>query len=311
MAEKQLHVVTGALGYSGRHIAQRVLAEGHKLATLTNSTHRSNPFGDQLEVHRFNFDNPSKLTESLKGASVLYNTYWVRFNYKTFTYDAAIKNSITLFDCARRAGVERIVHISITNPSEDSHLQYFRGKAIVEKALQQSGISHCILRPAVLFGNQGILINNIAWMLRKLPVFGVFGHGNYRLEPIFVDDLASLAVEHGHQETNTIINAIGPEMFTYRDLIKQIAGAIGVRRPIVSVRPRIGYIAASIIGKIIGDVVITRDEIQGLMADLLYVGCPPTGTTRLTQWLKENADSLGRHYANELARRTIAPGAQK
>ncbi len=304
MSGKQVHAVTGAFGNSGRYIARRLLDRGHKVRTLTNSMHRRNPFSDKIEIHPFNFDNPEKLTESLKGVSVLYNTYWVRFNYKTFTFASAVTNSITLFNCAKQAGVERVVHISVTNPSEESHLEYFRGKAAVEKALRESGISYSILRPAIFFGGkEDILINNIAWILRKFPVFGVFGDGNYRLQPIYIDDLAKLAVEQGRSRENTIINAIGPETFTYKGLVQEIGRIIGKKKLIISVPPAAGYIVTKIIGKLLGDVLITRDEIEGVMAGLLYVDSPPAGQTRLADWAREHAESLGKRYASELARR--------
>jgi len=166
-----------------------------------------------------------------------------------------------------------------------------------------SGLSYAILRPAVLFGKEDILLNNIAWMLRRLPVFGVFGDGRYRLRPIYVDDLASLAVEQGRKRENVIINAIGPETFTYRELAAMIGRMIGKRRLIVSVPPWLGYIFAWLLGRLVGDVLITKDEIKGLMADLLYVDAPPAGNTSLTEWVQAHADTLGQHYTSELARR--------
>ena len=197
----------------------------------------------------------------------------------------------------------RIVHTSITNPSEDSPLEYFKGKAVLERALQESGLSYAILRPNVLFGHEDILINNIAWTLRKLPVFGVFGDGQYRLQPMHVDDFADLAVEQGKDRSNRVIDAIGPETFTYRRLVEEIGTIIGVRRPIVSVPPAIGYAVGAVLGKMVGDVMITRDEVEGLMADLLVTSSPPAGSTRLTDWARKHADTLGKHYASELARR--------
>ena len=303
MLNQQLHAVTGAFGYSGKYITHRLLAKGHKVITLTNSIHRQNTFGDAVAIFPFSFDHPDKLTESLQGVSVLYNTYWVRFNHKLFTHEMAVQNSLTLFRCAKAANVERVVHVSITNPSTSSHLEYFRGKARLEAALRKSGLSYAILRPAVLFGKEDILINNIAWLLRRLPVFGVFGNGSYRLRPIYVDDLAKLAIEQGEQRQNTIIDAIGPETFTYKELVEQIGVIIGKKRPIISVPPTLGYIVGNILGKIVGDVIITREEIEGLMADLLYVDSPPAGETRLTSWSKAHADWLGKHYASELSRR--------
>ena len=306
MSSSQIHVVTGAFGYSGKYIAQRLLAEGYEVRTLTNSLHKPNPFGERVQAFPFNFDQPEKLVESLRGATVLYNTYWVRFNYGDFGHETAVANSLTLFKAAQKAGVERIVHVSITNPSLDSSLEYFHGKARLEQALIESGLAYAILRPTVLFGKEDILINNIAWMLRKFPVFGVFGDGRYRLQPIYVDDLAKLAVEQGRSRANAIIDAIGPETFTYRELVEQIGAIIGKRRPILSVPPNLGYALGWLVGKLVNDVLITRPEIEGLMADLLYVDSPPAGQTKLTEWAKQNAASLGRRYASELGRRRMS-----
>ena len=194
MSSTPLHAVTGAFGYSGKYIARRLLDGGQRVITLTNSPDRANPFGGQVPAYPFNFDRPDELARALEGVEVLYNTYWVRFNHPLFTHADAVRNTLILFDAAKRAGVRRIVHVSITNPSEDSPLEYFRGKARLERGLQESGLSYAILRPTVLFGKEDILINNIAWALRHLPVFGVFGDGSYRLQPIYVDDLAELCV---------------------------------------------------------------------------------------------------------------------
>ncbi len=295
--------MTGAFGYSGKYIAKRLLDRGHEVITLTNSSDRRNQFAGRVKPYPFNFDNPEELMQSLRGVSVLYNTYWVRFNHKLFKHADAVKNTERLFQAAKAASVERIVHLSITNPSEDSPLEYFSGKARLERALADSGISHAILRPTVLFGKEDILINNIAWVLRRLPVFGVFGSGEYRLQPIYVDDTAALAVEQGAKRDNVIIDAIGPETFTYRELVKVIGEAIGNKRPVISVPPAVGYLVGWMLGKFVGDVMITREEIKGLMGDLLHVDSPPAGTTRLTDWIRERADSLGRKYTSELSRR--------
>ena len=306
-SQNETHVVTGALGYSGRYIARRLLDRGVAVRTLTNSPHRENPFGSAVEVHPFHFDEPDRLVDSLRGADVLYNTYWVRFNHRSFTHKMAVGNTLTLFEAARQAGVRRIVHVSITNPSEDSDLEYFSGKARLERALIESGVSYAILRPAVLFGMEDILINNIAWMLRRFPVFGVFGDGTYRMQPIYVDDFARLAVETGSQRDNCVVDAIGPETFTYRELVTQIGQLIGRPRRIVSVPPSVGFAIGWLVGKIVGDVIVTREEIRGLMDGLLCTDSQPAGATKLTDWVAANAERLGRRYASELARRRDTP----
>jgi NADH dehydrogenase len=303
MSAQELHVVTGAFGYSGKYIAVRLLQAGHRVRTLTNSLGRPNAFGGQVEARPFHFADRAKLVESLRGAAVFYNTYWVRFNHGDFSHSTAVDNTLKLFEACKEARVGRVVHVSITNPSEASPLEYFRGKALLERVLAESGLSHAILRPTVLFGKEDILINNIAWCLRRFPVFGVFGDGQYRLQPIYVDDLAELAVKQGREGANAIVDAIGPETFTYHDLVREIGAIIGKPRPFISLPPWLGYASGWLIGRFTGDVVITREEIKGLMQDLLCTKSPTAGSTRLTDWARANATTLGQHYASELARR--------
>lgn len=303
MSNRSIHAVTGAFGYSGRYLAARLLDAGCQVTTLTNSLSRENPFGDRVRAFPLSFAEPEKLAQSLAGVDVLYNTYWVRFNHRTFTHEQAVRNTLTLFAAAKRAGVRRIVHVSITNPSADSPLEYFAGKARLERALCESGLEYAILRPTVLFGREDILINNIAWALRRFPVFAVFGDGSYRLQPIYVEDLAGLAVEAGRDCQNKIINAIGPETFTYRELVEAVGEAIGKKRRIISVPPGLGYAASRVIGACVRDTFVTREEITGLMNNLLFVNSPPAGNTRLTEWMRANAGRLGQKYASELGRR--------
>ena len=181
----------------------------------------------------------------------------------------------------------------------------------MEQVLIHSGVSYAILRPAVLFGEEDILINNIAWMLRHLPLFVIFRDGRYRLQPIYVYDLAQLAVEQGRSNVNGIIDAIGPETFTYLELVQTIGKVIGKKRPILSVALAIGYWAGWLLGKLVKDVIITREEIEGLMRNLLYTPSAPAGKTRLTDWAQDHADALGQHYAGELARRRDRTAAYK
>jgi uncharacterized protein YbjT (DUF2867 family) len=308
---KEIHAVTGAFGYSGKYIAQELIKRGCTVITLTNSLSRLNPFGDAIQAFPFDFDNPDKLVKKLQGIQVLYNTYWVRFNHKTFTFTQAIENTRRLFRAAKMAGVQRIVHISITNPSEDSPFEYFRGKAELEKILIDSGLSYAIIRPAVIFGREDILINNIAWMLRMFPVFGVFGDGGYKLRPIDVRDLADLCVGQGALRQNCIINAIGPETFTFKELVQITAAIIGVKRLIIPTPAVVGLLVSKIISLCVGDVMITLDEMKALMSNLLYVDSPPTGHTKLTDWIRQHKDSLGKTYTSELSRRQDRKKAYK
>ena len=238
----------------------------------------------------------------MRGASVLYNTYWVRFSYGDLSHERAVQNTKALIRAAEAAGVKRIVHVSITNPSSDSPLPYFKGKAELEQAIQSSGLSYAILRPAVLFGEGDILINNIAFMLRRFPLFAIPGSGEYHVQPIFVDDLAELAVKGGQRSDSYIVDAAGPESYTYTNLVEMIRNAIGSKSLIVHLPPAIIRLASVVVGAILKDVVLTEDEIKGLMGDLLVSHMRPTGRTSLEGWIKSHAETIGKSYASELAR---------
>jgi len=303
--------VTGAFGFSGKYIAQRLLALQHEVITLTNSPQRANPFGGSIKVFPYNFSEPDELEKSLRGIDALINTYWVRFdNPPYFTFAQALANSKVLIDAAKRAGIGRVVHISITNPDRKSLLPYFRGKAALEDYLKQTGISYAILRPAVLFGREDILINNIAWALRHLPVFGIYGDGRYRLQPIYVDDLAAAAIDRMTGAANETINAIGPETYCYREMVEMIAREIGSRALVVSMPSMLAYQAVRVLGWMVGDVTNTRDEVRGLMQEKLYVRSSPLGTTKLSDWVRASREDIGRRYASELQRR-LPPRSSK
>jgi len=300
---RELTVVTGALGYSGKYITQRLIARGKTVRTLTGHPGQTNPFGSSIEIAPFNFDKPAALVESLRGADTVFNTYWIRFGRGELTFERAVSNLKTLIESAQRAGVRRFVHISITGASPDSPLPYFRGKGMIENFLRASGLSYAILRPAVIFGLEDILLNNIAWNLRKFPFFAVPGTGEYRLQPVFAGDLADLALSASERSDNLEIDAVGPETYTFNELIHLLGRTIGRPARLFHVSPAVALFCASIIGRLMGDITLTRDEVIGLSDDLLVSHSPPTAPTRLSEWLVRNAATLGVHYASELARR--------
>jgi NADH dehydrogenase len=306
LEDDPVFVVTGAFGFTGQAVAQALLAEGKRVRTLTNSPARPEPLASQLDIRPLDFHDHEGLVDALRGA-VLFNTYWVRYNRGAATHQEAVANSLRLFSAAKVAGVRRVVHVSITHPSLDSKLSYYRGKAEVEQGLEKSGLSYAIVRPAILFGPGAVLFNNIAWMLRKMPLFGLFGDGDYRLQPIHVDDLAHLMLAQVKVPNNVTIDAVGPETFTLRELCQAIGDAIGHPRRLVRIPGWrdcvLGRMAGWLLGKAVGDVVLTGDEVRSLMGGLLATSSPATGPTRFSEWLKQHGSTLGLSYARDVARR--------
>ena len=308
MGASDLDVVTGAFGYTGRYITERLLSSGRHVRTLTGHPNRPNPFGDRVSVARYEFEDRGRLAEHLAGASTLYNTYWVRFPRGAVTFDRAVRNTETLIGAAVDAGVRRLVHVSITNPSDDSPFAYFRGKAAIEATIRRSGLSYAIVRPTVIFGKEDILINNIAYLLRRLPVFGIPGSGTYRLRPVSVEDVADICVEAGRRLDDEVIDAVGPETFTFEELVRLIGEAVGAKVRVVHVPTAAVLAAARVVGSIVNDVVVTKDELNGLMADLVVTDGPATGARGLNEWLVLNAGVVGKRYASEVSRHYRSTG---
>ncbi len=293
--------VTGAFSYSGAAIAREVLAAGHRVRTLTGHPERA-PATTDVDVRPLNFADPAELVASLRGTHTLYNTYWVRFARGRIDHQAAVANSRILFGAAARAGVRRIVHVSITNPSLDSPYPYFRGKAAVEQSLADTGAPYAIIRPAILFGGDGVLVNNIAWLLRRLPVFAVGGRGDYRIRPVHIDDLARLCADLGKRSDTAVLDAVGPQTVTFREMVEVIRTAVGSHAVVVPVPGPAVPALSRALSLLLRDVLLTRDEYQAMADGLADSGAPATGPTVFTDWVMTHGQELGRTYANELDR---------
>ncbi len=273
-----------------------------RVKTLTGHPDREDPFGGAVEVAPLDFADGDGLRRSIAGADVLYNTYWVRFARGDTTFERAVQNSRALFEAARDAGVARIVHVSITNAGSGSRLPYFSGKGRVEEALKGLGVPYAIVRPTLVFGAEDVLLNNMAWAIRRFPFFPIVGSGDYLVRPINVDDLAALAVAEGSRTGDSVTDAVGPETMTFEALLHLLAAAVGSGCRFVHTSPALSLALTGLVGLLIRDVVLTRDEIDGLTASLLTSDGPATGTTSLSEWLDANGEALGCCYVSELRR---------
>ena len=297
-----MNVVTGSFGYIGKYITKELLERDQKVKTITTHPGKPNPFGEQVQASSYHFQEPEKLTAYLSGAGILFNTYYVRFNYRRRSFDQAVKNTQTLFGCAKEAGIKKIVQISVTNPSLEDELPYYRGKAQQEELLKETGLDYAIVRPTLVYGPEDILVNNIAWTIRKFPLVPVFGSGEYRVQPIFVEDLARIAVDLSLVKGPKRTDAVGPETYTYREFLKLIKKEMGRRTALLPVPPALGIALGQLLGFFLGDVLLTKDELRGLMREKLISAEDPRGETRFSAWLKSNHQRLGQSYTSELDR---------
>ncbi len=302
MTDSGLDAVTGAFSFTGGFIARRLLAAGRRVRTLTNHPRRTGAEPMDVEIAPLQFADRDALIESLRGIDVLYNTYWIRFPHAGTGFGDAIANTRKLMGAAAAAGVRKVIHISVSNPTDDSPLDYYAGKARTEAVVRESGLPWAVVRPTLIFGRGDILINNIAWLLRRVPVFFIPGTGAYRVQPVAGEDVADIAIWAAGEPDGVTVDAAGPDIISYAQLVDGVAIAIGHTRPIVFASPALTLFAGRVLGRFVKDVILTPQELAGLMDELLVSTQPPRGRMRIEDWLLRSADSLGVRYASELDR---------
>ena len=302
MVLKRTAAVTGAFSYTGSYIARALLERGWDVITLTRDPSRQHPLQGRIKAFPLDFSNPDQLQKHLKDVHTLVNTYWVRFNYPGSSFSDAVENSRVLINAAERAGVKRVIHISVSNADLKSSLPYYRGKAEVEGIIKASRMTYAILQPTLIFGKEEVLVHNIAWLLRHFPVFAIARDGNYFVQPIAVEDLAEMVAKAASTTANQVLPAGGPEVYTYSALIDLLKQTVRSRALVLHLPPWLTLLLAKIVGILLGDVTLTREELQGLMQERLYVGKPALGKTSFSQWAKEHRETLGADYRNELKR---------
>lgn len=293
--------VTGAFSFTGSHVARELLRRGHTVRTLTG--HPDKPaWAEDVAVHPFSFDDPARLQRSLRGAQVLVNTYWMRFPRKGVTFADAVENTRILMEAAKKAGVKRVVHLSVTNASPDAIVPYYRAKAAAEQVVRGSGLPVAIVRPTMIFGEDDVLLNNLAWMLRHLPVFPMVGLGRYRIQPVHVGDVARIVVDLVASRSTATVDAAGPDQLEYREFVRVLKRALGKRRLVVPTPAPFALVMGKLTGLALRDVVATRDEMRTLRASLMTSDQEPLGQVRLQDWLRDHRDTVGRRWASDLGR---------
>ena len=294
--------VTGSFGFTGHALTERLLAAGHDVVTLSRRSGAGHPLTSRITVRPLRPDLPAELAASLDGVDILYNTYWLRFPRGGATFERAVANSAALLAAAREAGVRRVVHVSVVNAAPDAETPYVRAKAALEAVVRASGLEWAIVRPTLTYGTDDILINNLAWALRRLPVYGIPGLGRYTVQPVHVDDVARICVEAAAGPSGVTVDAAGPETMAYRELVDRVRAAVGSRSIVVPMPAFVVLAAARALGPVVRDVVLTRDEIRELTSSLLTSHEPARGEIRISDWLGENAPRLGRQWSSELSR---------
>ena len=296
-------LITGASGFIGGAVAARLVGRA-EVRGLTSHPSK-NRFGDRVRSFAYDFDDSRRMAPAFDGVDTFVNSYYVRFNYGGLTFENAVERSRALIAQAKSAGVRRIVHVSVSNASEASDLPYYSNKGRIERIVAESGVDYTILRPALVVGAGDILVNNIAYFLRRVPLFTIFGDGSYRAQPMTVDAFAEIAVEAvdgGHR--NMTLAVAGPSDWRFVDMVRAIRRAVRSRALIVPAPAWVALGGLAVAGALLRDVVLTSDEVKGLTREYLYAESPLRRGADFAEWLArpEVSSMLGRRYESELAR---------
>jgi NADH dehydrogenase len=295
----QKAVITGAFSYTGSAVAQELLRRGWQVHTLTNRTRP--PGCEQISAAPLRFDH-EHLRQELVGVDLFINTYWIRIPRGGQTFDTAVDNSKLLLGAAKDAGVDRTVHVSVSNAEQGTNLGYYAGKDRVESYIRAELDNYAIVRPTLVVGPNDVLSNNIAWFLRRFPFFPVPDGGGCRLQPITLADTARIIVDAGEGTGNQQIDAAGPNIMSFRDYLVLLQKACGVRRWMPSVPGWLCLLMLKPIELLLRDIVLTKEELLGLEQELLLSKQAPLGTASVEQWLTENGSIMGPAYVNDLRR---------
>ncbi len=269
---------------------------------MTSHPEPPGPWAAAVERHPYAFDDAAALRRMLQDVDVLVNTYWMRFPRNGLDYADAVENIRILTEAAVEAGVNRMVHVSVSNPSPDSPFPYYRGKAAAEAHVRKSGLSYAIARPTWIIDERDILLNNVAWLLRRLPVFGMPGRGNYRVQPVTGADAGRILADFAMSREDVTRDVAGPEQLAFRDVVAKTKAAMRKHRVVVPMPGWLAAAAAKAVSPLVHDVVLTRYELGGLRAGLLVSSEPPLGSTGFSTWIAQHGSAMGRTYHSELAR---------
>jgi uncharacterized protein YbjT (DUF2867 family) len=292
-------VVTGAFSNAGMAVAAELIRRGWFVRTLTN---HSPPTGSSIRATPLRFE-PDLLRAALNGADAFVNTYWIRFPYGGVTFETAVRNSRVLIEAARAAGVQRFVQVSVSNADENSALGYYKHKAVVDREVRESGLSYAIVHPTLIVGPKDVLTNNMAWFLRRVLVFAVPSGSGYRIQPILLPDVGRIIADAVEGTTSVDVEAAGREVVAFREYLRRLTRNMGLHRLFVSLPPPAIVAAMGPIGRMLGDTVLTPEEMRGLQQDRLVSRGTPLGTTSVFDWLASNASRFGHTYMNDTRRR--------
>lgn len=234
-----LVAMTGATGFVGSHVVQKLLRRDHDVRILSRHPETTGWLRDRgVEVVAGDLEDQASLRGLVAAADAVVHLVGIIVEVGAQTYQRVhVEGTSHVVGAAREAGVHRFVHMSAlgARPNPEA-TRYHRTKAAAEDVVRTSGLSHAILRPSLIAGAGSPPLKMMVDMLRLSPVIPIIGDGKYQLQPVDAEDVAEVfAVAVERHDLQGTFDIAGLEPLTYHQMLNQLEQALGVKRRRVAV----------------------------------------------------------------------------
>jgi NADH dehydrogenase len=264
----QIVTVFGGTGFLGRRIVRDLRDQGFGVRIASRHAERVGE-GSAQESIRADINIDDDVVAAVGGAYAAINAVSLYRERRSETFDAVhVKGAERLARQAQRAGVERLVHVSGIGADPRSKSAYIRSRGEGELAVRAAFPSATIVRPAVIFGPDDTFLNTLVTLLKRLPAYPLFGRGLTRLQPVHAGDVAeaiarTLQPDAPHPMTYELG---GPQVYTYKEIIKLIADRLHKRRVFFPVVFSIWHALATIAERVPG-APLSRNQVELMETD--------------------------------------------
>jgi NADH dehydrogenase len=262
-------LLTGATGFVGGHLLQRLLAEGHAVRALVRNPQKPNQFpAENVTLIQGDVADGAGLTEGLKDCDAVIHLVGIIVEDGKATFERVHETGTrNVVEAAKRNDVARFIQMSAIGARADGVAPYQTTKWKAEELVRQSGIPYCILRPSLIFGPGDGFVSQMLDVMRKAPLFRpVPGDGMPRFRPVFIDDVTAcftraLTVEAATHQT---IELGGADELPLNDVLTEIARHAGIRKRPAHVPLSFMFLAAVIAQRLPGRPPVTVDQLRML-----------------------------------------------
>ncbi len=225
--------VTGGTGFVGRNLVNRLLSDNHEITILANRQSAKELFGKKVRAVSGSVHNFSDLIPAFQESQVVYHLVGIIAETRKNTFEKTVaEGTKNIVAACREAGVKKIIYLSSLGTSANAQSAYHKTKYLAEQSVINSGLEWVIFRSSIIYGKGDGFLTIMSKIIRMLPFVPIFGDGEYKLQPIHINDLTEVmaAAAMDSRAVGQIIDLGGPEQLEYVQVINYLKQALGKKR---------------------------------------------------------------------------------